>query len=102
MKYAIVRTGGKQYKVSEGDILEVDNLNVEKDAKLVLDDVLLVVSDNSVKIGKPNVTGQKVSAIVLDNIRGEKIRVSKYKSKVRFRRTTGFRASLSKIKIESI
>ena len=102
MKYAIVRTGGKQYKVSKGDVLEVDNLKTEKNAKLVLDDVLLVVLDDLVKIGKPKLVGEKISATVLDNTKGDKIRVSKYKSKVRYRRVSGFRASYSKIKIESI
>jgi large subunit ribosomal protein L21 len=102
MKYAVIKTGGKQYKVSEGDVLEVERLKAEKDSKISFDNVLLLVSDSSVKIGKPFLAGEKVEAKLLENIKGEKIRVSKYKSKVRFRRTTGFRASISKVLIEKI
>lgn len=102
MKYAVVKTGGKQYKVFEGDVIEVERLKQEKNEKVVFDNVLLLVSDSSVKIGKPFITGEKVEGKLLDNIKGEKIRVSKYKSKVRYRRTTGFRASISKVQIGKI
>ena len=102
MKYAVIKTGGKQYKVSEGDVLEVDRLKVEKDGEVSFDEVLLLVSDSGIKIGKPTVSGEKVEARVIDNIKGEKIRVSKFKSKVRYRRVTGFRASLSRVQIDKI
>lgn len=102
MKYAVIKTGGKQYKVSEGDILEVERLKAEKDQKVTFDNVLLLVSDSSVKVGKPFIQGEKVEGKLLENIRGEKVRVSKFKSKVRFRRTTGFRASISKVLVEKI
>jgi len=102
MNYAVIKTGGKQYRVSEGDILEVDRLKEEKNGKVVFDDVLLLVRDEVVAIGKPTISGEKVEAKVLDNIRGEKIRVSKFKSKVRYRKVTGFRASLSRIQIDKI
>jgi len=102
MNYAVIKTGGKQYRVSEGDILEVDRLKEEKNGKVVFDDVLLLVRDEIVAIGKPTISGEKVEAKVLDNIRGEKIRVSKFKSKVRYRKVTGFRASLSRIQIDKI
>ena len=100
MKYAVIKTGGKQYKVSEGDIIEVDRLNKEV-GKISFDEVLLYVDENAVKIGKPTLL-EKVEGMLLENTKGEKIRVSKYKSKVRYRRTTGFRASLSKVKIEKV
>ncbi len=102
MKYAIIQSGGKQYKVSEGDVIEVERLKQEKNEKVIFDNVLLLVSDSSVKIGKPFIVGEKVEGKLLDNIRGEKVRVSKYKSKVRYRRTTGFRASISKVQIEKV
>jgi large subunit ribosomal protein L21 len=102
MKYAIIKTGGKQYKVSEGDVLEVDRLKAEKDGKVIFDEVLLLVSDEGMKVGKPFLPGGKVEAKVIDNIKGDKIRVSKFKSKVRYRKTMGFRASLSKVMIEKI
>lgn len=102
MKYAVVKTGGKQYRVSEGDIIEVDMLPEQKAKTLYFDQVLLVSSEGSVKIGKPFLSGEKVSASLIENLRGEKIRVSKFKSKVRYRKVSGFRSSLSKVKIEKI
>lgn len=101
MKYAIIKTGGKQYKVAEGDIIEVDRLSEEKD-KVVFDQVLLLVTDGDVKVGKPMLSGEKVEAKILGNLKGTKIRVSKFKSKVRYRRVSGFRASLTKVQIEKI
>lgn len=101
MKYAIIKTGGKQYKVSEGDIIEIDKLP-EKDGKVFFDQVLLLVTDSGVKVGKPTVPGEKVEAKILGSFRGTKIRVSKFKSKVRYRRVSGFRASLTKVQIEKI
>jgi large subunit ribosomal protein L21 len=101
MKYAVIKTGGKQYKVSEGDVIEIDRI-LNKDGKVVFDEVLLVSSDAGVKIGKPTVENAKVEAKVLEDLKGEKIRVSKFKSKVRYRRVTGFRAFLTKVQIEKI
>ena len=102
MKYAVIKTGGKQYKVSEGDVIDIDRLNIEKDGKVLFDEVLLIVSDSGIKIGKPTIAGEKVEAKVVDNIKGDKIKVSKFKSKVRYRRVTGFRASLSRVQIDKI
>ncbi len=102
MKYAVIKTGGKQYKVSEGDILDVDNLPEEKGGKVFFDKVLLLVSDTTIKTGKPLLSGEKVEAKVLENLKGDKIRVSKFKSKVRYRRVTGFRPKLSRVQIEKI
>ena len=102
MKYVVLQTGGKQYRVSEGDILEVEQLTAEKDQKLTLNDVLLYTNDGVVKVGTPLVSGVSISAVVLDHVRGEKIRVAKFKAKARTRRVTGHRQSLTKIKIESI
>jgi large subunit ribosomal protein L21 len=101
MKYAVIKTGGKQYKVSEGDVIEVDKLDV-KEGPLNFEEVLLVVSDGNVQVGKPMLSGTKVSATLLEQKKGEKIRVAKFKSKVRYRRVTGFRALLSKVRIEKI
>lgn len=101
MKYAVIKTGGKQYRVSEGDVIEIDRI-ADKNGKISFEDVLLVVSDGKVKLGKPTISGEKVEAKLLENIRGEKVRVAKYKAKVRYRRVTGFRAELSKVQIEKI
>jgi large subunit ribosomal protein L21 len=102
MKYAVIKTGGKQYRVSEGDVIEVDRLDSKPNDKIVFDNVLLVVSDTGVKIGKPVISGEKVEAKLLDNIKGDKIRIAKFKAKVRYRKVMGFRASLSKVQIDKI
>jgi large subunit ribosomal protein L21 len=101
MKYAVIKTGGKQYRVSEGDIIEVDKLEVKED-RIVFDNVLLLVTEDSVQIGKPFILDAKVKGKLLEQKKGEKIRVAKFKSKVRYRRVAGFRAMLSKIQIEKI
>ena len=102
MKYAIIRTGGKQYKVNEGDIITVERLSVEPNEKITFSEVLLYTADGVVKVGNPFVANMVVSGKVLDNIKGEKIRVSKYKAKVRYRRVHGHRQSLSTVQIETI
>lgn len=102
MEYAVIRTGGKQYRVSAGDVLEVDKLAGDNDSSISFDDVLLWVSSSAVKIGKPKLSDVKVKAKILEQKKGDKIRVSKFKSKVRYRKTIGFRALLSKVMIEKI
>src|ERR1035437_6899706 len=101
MDYAIIKTGGKQYKVSEGDVVEIDRI-AGKDGKISFEEVLLLVNDGKVTVGKPFINGEKVEAKILEDIKGVKVRVSKFKSKVRYRRTTGFRAALTKVQIEKI
>ena len=102
MEYAVIKTGGKQYKVSMGSIIEIDRIDSEKDKEIILDDVLLWVCDGQVKIGKPNLSNIKVKAKVIDNIKGDKIRVAKFKAKARFRRVTGFRPHITRLEIKSI
>ncbi len=102
MEYAIIKAGGKQYRVSAGDTLEIDRLDGDKDKSVSFDDVLLWVSGADVKIGKPVLSGVKVTGKILEQTKGDKIRVSKFKAKARYRRTTGFRAYLSKVLIEKI
>lgn len=102
MNYAVIKTGGKQYKVSVGDIIEIDKISVKDDGKVVFEDVLLLSTDSGVKIGEPTIAGEKVEGKLLEHLKGDKVRVSKFKSKVRYRRVTGFRASLSKVQIEKI
>lgn len=102
MKYAVIKTGGKQYKVSEGDVIEVERLITKPNQEFSFENVLLYSSDDLLKIGKPLVDGISVKAKVLEQKRGEKIRVSKFKAKARYRRTTGHRQELSKVLIEQI
>ncbi len=102
MKYAVIKTGGKQYKVAEGDIIEVERLQTAPSNTVTFSDVLLYKDNGNVIFGQPTVEGISVIGKVLDHIRGEKIRVATFKSKVRYRRVKGHRQELSKIKIESI
>lgn len=102
MKYAVIESGGKQYKVSEGDVIEVDKVSGEKDQKIIFDKVLLLVADGAVLIGKPILPDVKVEGTILEQKKGEKIRVAKFKAKSRHRRVMGFRSQLTSIKIEKI
>lgn len=101
MKYAVIKTGGKQYKVTEGTVLEVEKL--ESDGKtFVFEDVLLVVDADKVEIGAPTVAGMKVYADVVAEVKGDKIEVFKYKSKSRYRKHTGHRQKYTQVKVTSI
>lgn len=102
MKYAIIANGGKQYKVTEGQVLELDRLAVEPGASLTLDQVLMTVDGEDVALGKPFVDGASVTAKVLEQTKGDKIRVSKFKAKAKYRRTMGFRASLTKVEVTGL
>ncbi|MDO8658639.1 MAG: 50S ribosomal protein L21 [Candidatus Levybacteria bacterium] len=102
MKYAVVKTGGKQYRVSEGDIISVERLDAKANDEYPFSNVLLYVSGGVLKVGTPTVEKVIVKGTVIELIKGEKIRVSKYKSKVRTRRTIGHRQLLSKVKIDKI
>ena len=102
MEYAVVRIGGKQYKVSKGDIIDVDKQDMKVNDQVVLDDVLLFVSDGKTKIGNPRVSDVKIKAKVLTQKKGKKIRVAKFKAKVRYRRVMGFRSQLTSLEVISI
>jgi len=102
MKYAVVEISGKQYKVKEGDILEVEKLPETKGDKISFSKILLFKTDSEIKVGKPIVSGAEVKAEILEQFQGEKIRVAKFKAKSRYRRVMGFRPQLTRIKIEKI
>lgn len=102
MTYAVIAVSGKQYRVSQGDILDVDRLPLGNGASVTFDQVLLIVSDGQVRVGRPKVPGVSVYAKVLENKKGEKIRVAKYKAKARYRRVMGFRPQLTRVQIEKI
>ena len=102
MEYAVIRVGGKQYKVSKGDILEVDKQDVKANEQVTFDDVLLFASNGKTKIGNPRVSDIKVKAKVLEQKKGKKIRVAKFKAKVRYRRVMGFRPQLTRLEIVDI
>ncbi len=102
MEYAIVKTGGKQYKVSKDSIIEVERLSYKSGEKFSFEEILLHVADGKVKLGKPNLKGVEVKATVLEHLKGEKLRIAKFKAKAKYRRVTGHRQYLSKVKILDI
>ena len=99
--YAIIKTGGKQYCVEEGKVITIKKLDVEAGAEVAFDEVLLVSGD-SVKIGQPTVAGAKVTGKVLEQGKGAKIRIFKYKAKSNYRRRQGHRQPFTKVQIEKI
>lgn len=102
MKYAIVQSGGKQYRCEEGATLEVDRLPTEAGSTHVFEDVLLLADEGNVRVGTPTVPGAKVTAIVVANVKGPKLTVFHYKAKERQRRKTGHRQIYTRVQIEKI
>ena len=102
MKYAVVKIGGSQYKVAEGDLVSVEKIQGKKGDKVTLSDVYLLVDEKSFKLGKPLVSGTCVEAQIIDQYQGKKVRVATYKAKSRYRRTLGHRKQLTKLKVVKI
>ena len=102
MKYAIIATSGTQYRVEENQVITVDKLEGEKDSTGKIESVLLIVDDEKIKIGNPNVKDSSVEYQIVNQYQGDKVRVSKFKAKSRYRKTMGFRAQLTDIKITKI
>lgn len=100
--YAIVQTGGKQYKVSPGETIDVERLPAEEGSTIELDKVLLVADGEKVTVGTPTVEGAKVIAEVLGEGKGKKIIVFKYKPKVHYRRKRGHRQIYTRLAIKEI
>ena len=99
--YAIIATGGKQYKVSEGDTVKIEKLAVEADDKVTFDQVLLVSGDD-VKVGEPTVAGASVEATVVANGKAKKVIVYKYKRKTGYHKKNGHRQQYTEVKIDKI
>ena len=100
--YAIIKTGGKPYRVQEGDNIFVEKLASDVDSEVVFDQVLAVVNDGDVKVGSPVVEGAKVTAKVLEQGKEKKVLVFKYKAKSDYRRRQGHRQPYTKVVIEKI
>ena len=100
--YAIIKTGGKQYKVAEGEVIYVEKLDAEAGEAVTFDEVLAVVTDGDVKVGKPIVEGAKVTGKVEAQGKDKKILVFKYKAKSNYRRRQGHRQPFTKVVIEKI
>ena len=99
--YAIIATGGKQYKVSEGDIIKVEKLGVEPGGRGTFEKAL-VVSDKDVKVGNPTVSGASVEASVVEEGKDKKVVVYKYKRKLGYHKKNGHRQAYTKVKIDKI
>lgn len=99
--YAIIQTGGHQYRVAKGDVIEVERLAVAAGDTIDLEEVLLVGGENIV-VGTPFVDGARVKATVLGEAKGKKIVVQRYKSKNRYRKKTGHRQKYTQLQIDSI
>lgn len=101
-KYAVIQTGGKQYRVSEGDRIAVERLAAEEGSDITIDRVLMLGGDGSTRIGTPVVDGATVTATVTEHYRGKKIEVFKFKAKKRYRRHTGHRQEQTRLTITGI
>ena len=100
--YAVIKTGGKQYRVNAGDEIKVEKLDAHSGAEVVLDEVLLIADGDQVTIGKPLIDGAAVRATVLGQGRGEKIRIFKMRRRKHYRKTQGHRQSFTFLRIDSI
>ena len=100
--YAVIKSGGKQYRVSEGDVVRVEELGVGSGEKVEFREVLLVKTDDSTLIGTPAVEGASVTGVVGKQGQADKILVFKYKKKKQYRRTLGHRQHFSEVLIEKI
>lgn len=100
--YAVIETGGKQYRVQEGDIVRVEKLDVQEGEKVDLSKVLLISNEDGIVVGKPYIDGAKVEATVIEHGKDRKIVIFKYKPKKDYRKKQGHRQPYTKIKIEKI
>lgn len=102
--FAVIETGGKQYLIKTGDSLKVEKLEVEAGKEMVFDKVLLLAKEDGtdVKIGKPYLAGVSIAADVEAQGRGKKIRVVKFKNKIRYKRTNGHRQPFTQVKVKEV
>lgn len=100
--YAIVSSGGRQYRVEPGQRLDVEKLPAEAGSEIALDQVLLIGDGETITVGQPTVSGARVLADVVGEVKGRKIIVFKYKNKVRYRRKTGHRQRYLRLQIKEI
>jgi large subunit ribosomal protein L21 len=100
--YAIIETGGKQYRVSEGDVITTEKLNLADGDKVTFDKVMLISDGSEVKAGTPYIEGASVVGEVCETGKGDKVIVFKYKAKKNYRKKQGHRQPYTKVKIESV
>jgi large subunit ribosomal protein L21 len=102
MKYAVVRTGGKQYRVAPGDVISVEKLDGDVGDTVELSEVLLAVGDSGLQVGRPVLEGARVSAEIVEQGKQRKVLIFKYKRRKRYRRKTGHRQPFTGLKIGQI
>ncbi len=100
--FAVIKTGGKQYKVAEGQTLKVEKLQAEAGSEVVFDEVLMVSDDDNLTLGQPKVEGAKVTAKVVKNARARKIIILKYRPKKRYKKKQGHRQNYTEVQISKI
>lgn len=100
--FAVIKTGGKQYKVAEGQTLKIEKLKSEAGSEVVFDEVLMVSDGEDVKLGQPKVAGAKVTAKVVKNARARKIIILKYRPKKRYKKKQGHRQNYTEVQISKI
>lgn len=100
--YAVIKTGGKQYRVTEGQTLKVEKLEVEEGASVEFDTVLMVADGDRIQVGTPYLEGARVTATVESQGRGPKIRIVKFRRRKHYRKTQGHRQSFTELRISGI
>ncbi len=100
--YAVITTGGKQYKVAPGDVVRVESLDAKKGDTIELKDVYMIADGDNVSVGKPTLPSAKVTAEVVEQGRGEKLLIFKHRKRKGFRKTTGHRQNYTAIKVKDI
>lgn len=100
--YAVIKTGGKQYRISEGETLRVEKLSADVGANIELSEVLMIADGDNIKIGAPYVAGGKVTATVTAHGRGEKVRILKFRRRKHYMKRAGHRQDYTELKITGI
>ena len=100
--YAVIKTGGKQYKVTVGEKLKVEQIPAELDSQIVLNEVLMIADGEAVKVGAPFIEGAEVKATVISHGRGDKIRIFKMRRRKHYQKHQGHRQNFTEIRIDAI
>jgi large subunit ribosomal protein L21 len=100
--YAVIKTGGKQYRVAPGEKIKIEQIPADVGSQIVLDQVLMVGEGESVKVGNPLVSGAKVTATVVSHGRGEKVRIFKLRRRKHYQKTQGHRQNYTEIRVDAI
>jgi large subunit ribosomal protein L21 len=100
--YAVIKTGGKQYRVAPGEKIKIEQIPADVGAQIVLDQVLMVADGDAVKLGNPLVSGAKVSATVIAHGRGTKVKIFKMRRRKHYQKTQGHRQNYTEIRVDSI